>query len=77
MDLCGITRYIRRDINSIIDKSRAALPGRYPGQQEELRDRMEAFSRLYSFLPQVIPFGDSKLEKLDASLRFFTRGRQM
>ena len=38
--------------------------------REELRYRLEAFRRLYSFLSQVIPFGDSKLEKLDAYLRF-------
>jgi len=57
-------------LNSIIDKAVQRFQTAAPDQQEELRDRMEAFSRLYSFLSQVIPFGDSKLEKLDAYLRF-------
>jgi type I restriction enzyme R subunit len=54
-------------LNSIIDKAVQRFQAAAPDQQEELRDRMEAFSRLYSFLSQVIPFGDSKLEKLDAT----------
>ncbi|HLH17950.1 MAG TPA: type I restriction endonuclease [Bryobacteraceae bacterium] len=57
-------------MNSIVDKAVARF-GEAPEQdQEEFRGRLESFRRLYSFLSQVIPFGDSKLEKLDAYLRF-------
>jgi len=58
-------------LNSIVDKAMQRFQAAAPDQQEELRDRMEVLSRLYSFLSQVIPFGDSKLEKLDGYLRFF------
>ena len=39
-------------------------------KQDEFRGHLSAYVRLYSFLSQVIPFGDSKLEKFDAYLRF-------
>ncbi len=58
-------------MNSIVDKAVKRFEDASEEDQEELRDRSEAFGRLYSFLSQIIPFGDSKLEKLDAYLRFF------
>ena len=57
-------------MNSIIDKAVQRFDEAAEEPQQELRDRAGAFRRLYSFLSQVIPFGDSKLEKLDAYLRF-------
>ena len=57
-------------MNSIIDKAVGRFTDATEDGQEELRNRLEAFRRLYSFLSQVIPFGDSKLEKFDAYLRF-------
>jgi type I restriction enzyme R subunit len=57
-------------LNSIVDKAVT----RYEEAQEQakldLRARMTAFARLYTFLSQVIPYDDSSLEKLDAYLRF-------
>ena len=57
-------------MNSIVDKAVGRFAEATEDRQEELRNRLEAFRRLYSFLSQVIPFGDSKLEKFDAYLRF-------
>lgn len=57
-------------MNSIIDKAVGRFEEASEDSKEELRNRVEAFRRLYSFLSQVIPFGDSKLEKFDAYLRF-------
>ncbi len=57
-------------MNSIVDKGVGRFAEATDDGQEELRNRLEAFRRLYSFLSQVIPFGDSKLEKFDAYLRF-------
>jgi len=57
-------------MNSIVDKAVGRFTDATEDGQEELRNRLEAFRRLYSFLSQVIPFGDSKLEKFDAYLRF-------
>ncbi len=57
-------------MNSIVDKAVGRFTEATEDGQEELRQRLEAFRRLYSFLSQVIPFGDSKLEKFDAYLRF-------
>ena len=57
-------------MNSIIDKAVGRFTDASEDGMEELRNRLEAFRRLYSFLSQVIPFGDSKLEKFDAYLRF-------
>ena len=37
---------------------------------EEFRGRLMAFRNLYAFLSQVIPYGDSDLEKLYAYVRF-------
>jgi type I restriction enzyme R subunit len=57
-------------MNSIVDKAVGRFQEAGEDGKEELRNRLEAFRRLYSFLSQVIPFGDSKLEKFDAYLRF-------
>ena len=57
-------------MNSIVDKAVGRFADASEDGKEELRNRLEAFRRLYSFLSQVIPFGDSKLEKFDAYLRF-------
>ena len=45
-----------------------ALPDE--GEQAEFRGLLTAFRNLYSFLSQVIPFGDSDLEKLFTFVRF-------
>ena len=57
-------------MNSIVDKAVGRFAEATEDGKEELRNRLESFRRLYSFLSQVIPFGDSKLEKFDAYLRF-------
>ena len=60
-------------MNSIVDKAVGRFGNADDKAREELRNRLDAFRRLYSFLSQVIPFGDSKLEKFDAYLRFFEK----
>jgi type I restriction enzyme, R subunit len=60
-------------MNSIIDKAVGRFEGASEDDREEVRNRVDAFRRLYSFLSQVIPFGDSKLEKFDAYLSFSKR----
>jgi type I restriction enzyme R subunit len=57
-------------MHSIADKAVGRFLEASGDGQEEFRNRLDAFRRLYSFLSQVIPFGDSKLEKFDAYLRF-------
>jgi type I restriction enzyme R subunit len=57
-------------MNSIVDKAVGRFAEATEDAKEEFRNRLEAYRRLYSFLSQVIPFGDSKLEKFDAYLRF-------
>jgi type I restriction enzyme R subunit len=57
-------------MNSIVDKAVARFEAADPQAQVDLRARMEAFGRLYTFISQVIPYDDSSLEKLDAYLRF-------
>jgi type I restriction enzyme R subunit len=57
-------------MNSIVDKAVGRFTEATQDGKEELRNRLESFRRLYSFLSRVIPFGDSKLEKFDAFLRF-------
>ncbi len=57
-------------MNSIIDKAVGRFAEASEDGKEEFRNRLETLRRLYSFLSQVIPFGDSKLEKFDAYLRF-------
>ena len=41
-------------------------------KQEEFRKALTAYTNLYSFLSQVIPFKDSDLEKLYSSARFLS-----
>ena len=53
-------------MNSIVDKAVGRSEGATEDGQKELRNRLESFRRLYAFLSQVIPFGDSKLENFDA-----------
>ena len=53
-----------------MDKAVTRYQAADPQAQLDLRARMEAFGRLYTFLSQVIPYDDSSLEKLDAYLRF-------
>ncbi|HEU0140069.1 MAG TPA: DEAD/DEAH box helicase family protein [Bryobacteraceae bacterium] len=57
-------------MTSIVDKAVTRFEEAPEKERGELRDRMEAFRRLYGFLSQVIPFFDTKLEKFDAYLRF-------
>ena len=42
-------------------------------EREEFRGQVTAFRNLYAFLSQIIPFGDSDLEKLYTYLRFFIK----
>lgn len=42
-------------------------------KQEEFRKVLTAYRNLYSFLSQIIPFGDSDLEKLYTFIRFLLR----
>jgi type I restriction enzyme R subunit len=57
-------------MNSIVDKTVTRFDAAGDEQQEEVRNRTDAFRSLYAFLSKVIPFGDSKLEKLHAYIRF-------
>jgi type I restriction enzyme R subunit len=57
-------------LNSIMDKAVTRYEEAEDQPKLDLRARMQAFTRLYTFLSQVIPYDDSGLEKLDAYLRF-------
>ena len=57
-------------LNSIMDKAVTRYEEAEEQPKLDLRARMQAFNRLYTFLSQVIPYDDSGLEKLDAYLRF-------
>jgi type I restriction enzyme, R subunit len=57
-------------MNSIVDKAISRFEQATDDEREQIRSRTQAFRNLYSFLSQIIPFGDSKLEKFDAYLRF-------
>jgi type I restriction enzyme R subunit len=57
-------------LNSIVDKAITRYEEAEEQAKLDLRARMQAFTRLYTFLSQVIPYDDSGLEKLDAYLRF-------
>jgi type I restriction enzyme R subunit len=60
-------------MNALLDGAIARFDA-FDGQaQEEFRGLLTAFRNLYSFLSQVIPYGDSDLEKLYAYVRFLLR----
>jgi len=57
-------------LNSIIDPTVTRFEALAEEEQEEFRGLLLTFRNLYSFLSQVIPFGDSDLEKLYTYTRF-------
>jgi len=57
-------------LNSIIDPTVTRFEALTEDEQEEFRGLLLTFRSLYSFLSQVIPFGDSDLEKLYTYTRF-------
>jgi type I restriction enzyme, R subunit len=57
-------------LNAWIDKSVQRFKAREVDEQEEFRGKLIAFRNLYAFLSQIIPYGDSDLEKLYTFVRF-------
>ena len=60
-------------MNALLDGAIARFDVLDGQAQEEFRGLLTAFRNLYSFLSQVIPYGDSDLEKLYAYVRFLLR----
>jgi len=61
-----------RAMNAVLDQARARFVQFQANETEEAelwRGKLKAFSNLYSFLSQVIPYQDSDLEKLYTYLR--------
>jgi type I restriction enzyme R subunit len=57
-------------LNAILDQAVQRFTGLGEKEQGLFRDKLNAFRKLYAFLSQIIPYGDSELEKLYAYSRF-------
>jgi type I restriction enzyme R subunit len=62
-------------LNAWLDKAVTRYVERHAGEHgqeecEEFRGKLVAFRNLYAFLSQIIPYGDSDLEKLYSFVRF-------
>ena len=60
-------------LNAYIDPAVERFKGLPEEAQDDLKNAMQAFTRLYSFLSQIMPFHDLDLEKLFTYLRFFLK----
>src|SRR5690625_5123567 len=66
----------RRDqgrLNSLSDPAVERFRGLPEEEQDDLKNAIQSFTRLYSFLSQIMPFHDLDLEKLFAYLRFLQK----
>jgi type I restriction enzyme R subunit len=57
-------------LNSILDRAVERFTEFGEAERDLFRDKLNAFRKLYAFLSQIIPYGDSELEKLYAYSRF-------
>ena len=60
-------------LNAYIDPAVERFKGLPEEAQDDIKNAMQAFTRLYSFLSQIMPFHDIELEKLFTYLRFFQK----
>lgn len=60
-------------LNAHIDPAVERFKGLPEEAQDDLKNSIKSFVRLYSFLSQIMPFHDVELEKLFTYLRFFQK----
>jgi len=60
-------------LNKYIDPAIERFKSLLEEQQEDLKNSIKVFVRLYTFLAQIMPFTDIDLEKLFTYLRFFEK----
>jgi len=60
-------------LNALIDPAVERFRGLPEEEQDDLKNAIQSFTRLYSFLSQIMPFHDLDLEKLFAYLRFLQK----
>lgn len=60
-------------LNAYIDPAIERFKGLPDELQDDLKNAIKSFTRLYSFLSQIMPFYDIDLEKLFTYLRFFQK----
>lgn len=60
-------------LNAYIDPAVERFKGLPEEAQDDLKNAVQSFVRLYSFLSQIMPFHDIDLEKLFTYLRFFQK----
>lgn len=56
-------------LNALVDPACDRFKGLSEEQQDEFKNTLAAFIRLYAFLAQIMPFADEELEKLYAFVR--------
>jgi type I restriction enzyme, R subunit len=61
----------RGKLHAIVDPAVERFQNLSEEQQEELKNTLGAFIRLYAFLSQIMPFTDEELEKFYAFVRLF------
>jgi type I restriction enzyme R subunit len=60
-------------LNAFIDPAIERFKGLPEEDQDDMKNAVRSFVRLYSFLSQIMPFHDVELEKLYTYLRFFQK----
>lgn len=63
----------QRKLNAYIDPAVERFVGLPEEAQDDLKNSIRTFTRLYSFLSQIMPFQDMELEKLFTYLRYFQK----
>ena len=63
----------QRKLNAYVDPAVERFKGLPEEAQDDFKNAVKAFTRLYSFLSQIMPFQDIDLEKLFTYLRFFQK----
>jgi type I restriction enzyme R subunit len=63
----------QRKLNAYIDPAIERFKGLPEEAQDDLKNSIRTFTRLYSFLSQIMPFQDMELEKLYTYLRYFQK----
>lgn len=63
----------QRKLNAYIDPAVERFKGLPEEAQDDLKNAIRTFTRLYSFLSQIMPFQDIELEKLFTYLRYFQK----
>jgi type I restriction enzyme R subunit len=69
----GATSTDQQTLYRNLDPARDRFQALEPDQQQEFRDKMGAYVRLYAFLSQIMGFMDADLEKLYSFLRYLAR----